>query len=95
MAQNEYDPFDEIKKCRTEVDAALQELHTIVETKTKQLTPVEIEAIAESAANKAIVKLTNMAYLEIGKGVVTKTIKIIGIVAVMLSFYFHDKIFLK
>jgi hypothetical protein len=79
-----------VQQCRSEVDEALKALHTKVDS--KQITDDEINIIAERAADKAIEKLTTMAYLEIGKGVVSKTLKVIGIVAVMGMIYFHDKV---
>lgn len=84
------DPIEEIKQCRAEVDEALKELHEKVDGKT--LTPAEIEDIAEKAADKAVHKLTEMAYLEIGKGVVSKALKIVGIIFAFMAFYWHDKI---
>ena len=87
------DPIEEIRACRAEVDEALKELHEKVDSRS--LTQEEVEAIAEKASDKAIEKLTNMAYLEIGKGVVSKTLKVIGIVAAFLAFYWHDKIWPK
>ena len=80
----------EIDQCRSEVDEAIAALHTKLDTHV--LTDVEVEKIAEKAASKAIEKLTTMAYLEIGKGVVAKMFKIVGIIAAFGVFYWHDKI---
>lgn len=38
----------------------------------------QIEEIAEKAAEKAIAKLTNQIYLEVGRGVVKKALYLIG-----------------
>lgn len=84
---------DEIKICRAEVDKAIKELDKKVNEKS--LTSEEIEQLADKAAERAVHKLTEMAYLEIGKGVVTKTLKVLGIIAAMAAFYFHDKLFPK
>ena len=105
MSQDKYDARDlylqegngmpeqlrsEIERCRCEVDEAIAELHTKFDTHV--LTDAEIEKVADKAATKAIEKLTTMAYLEIGKGVVAKVFKIIGIIAAFGVFYWHDKI---
>lgn len=91
------DPIDEIRACRAEVEEMIHDELAKVHAKvdSKSLTPTEIEAIAEKASDKAIEKLTTMAYLEIGKGVVTKTLKVLGIIAAFAAFYFHDKLFPK
>ena len=80
----------EFERCRCEVDEAIAELHTKFDTHV--LTDAEIEKVADKAATKAIEKLTTMAYLEIGKGVVAKVFKIVGIIAAFGVFYWHDKI---
>lgn len=80
----------EIERCRCEVDEAIALLHAKVDSKS--LTDKEIEDIAERASDRAIEKLTTMAYLEIGKGVVAKVFKIVGIIAAFGVFYWHDKI---
>jgi len=82
--------LSEIEKCRCEVDEAIAALHTKLDTHV--LTDAEIEKVADKAATKAIEKLTTMAYLEIGKGVVAKVFKIVGIIAAFGVFYWHDKI---
>jgi DUF1009 family protein len=82
--------FDALEQCRAEVEEKLLELHNKLDTHV--LTDLEIEKIADKAANKAIEKLTTMAYLEIGKGVVAKVFKIVGIIAAFGVFYWHDKI---
>lgn len=43
-----------------------------------QLTDDQIEEIAEKEAEKAVEKMTNQIYLEVGKGVVKKALYLIG-----------------
>ena len=42
------------------------------------LSEEQIEEIAEKSAEKAIAKLTNQIYLEVGKGVVKRALYLIG-----------------
>ena len=79
----------ELERCRVEVDQAIAVLHQRVDGFT--LREEQIEAIAERASNKAIDKMATYVYLEIGKGVVSKVFKIIGIIAVSMAIAFHDK----
>lgn len=46
--------------------------------KAPVLTEEQIEEIAEKAAEKAIAKLTNQIYMEVGKGVVKKALYLLG-----------------
>jgi len=50
--------------------------------KTPVLSEEQIEEIAERAAEKAVEKMTNQIYLEVGKGVVKKTLYLIGALVV-------------
>lgn len=45
------------------------------------LTEEQIEAIAEKAADKAVAKLTDHVYREVGRGVVSKFLWICGAIA--------------
>ena len=45
---------------------------------TVQLTDEQIEEIAEKAAVRAVEKMTNQIYLEVGKGVIKRAMYIIG-----------------
>lgn len=47
-----------------------------------KLTDDQMEAIAESAATKALSKITDIAYREVGKSVVSKLFYITGVIAV-------------
>lgn len=49
-----------------------------------QLTDEQIERIAERAAEKAVAKLTDQVYREVGKNVVQKFFWITGVLAVAL-----------
>jgi len=59
------------------------------------LTDEQIEMIAERAAEKAMKKLTEDAYMSIGKGVVSKAFWIIGMVATALFFWLAQKGIIK
>lgn len=52
-----------------------------------QLTEEQIEEIAETAAKKAVEKLTHAFYKEIGKTVVEKFLLIIGVISVGVMFW--------
>lgn len=58
------------------------------------LTPEQIETIAENAAERAVKKMTDNLYKEVGKGVVNKILWVVGIVAVALAAWLHDRGFL-
>lgn len=49
---------------------------------TIPLTDEQVEAIAEKAAEKAVAKLTAQFYQQVGKGVVSKLLTVIGIITV-------------
>lgn len=59
------------------------------------LTHDQVEEIANRAADKAIEKITDQIYQQIGRGVLNKLLWIIGVVATGLYFWLHDKIHLK
>ncbi len=50
--------------------------------KLVELTDEQIEIIAERAASRAVEKMTTEAYAAIGKGVVSKFMVLIGVVAI-------------
>jgi hypothetical protein len=53
------------------------------ERRTREaLSEEEIEIIAERAAEKAMLKLTNQLYQEVGKGVISKILYLVGIVTI-------------
>ena len=60
-------------------------------TEPVQLTPAQIEEIAEKAAEKAVAKITQNVYAEIGKGVVRKATWIIGMLAVVALLWAQSK----
>jgi hypothetical protein len=59
------------------------------------LTDAQVDAIAEKAADKAVAKITANFYQEVGKGVVTKIMWLIGVVAVGIYFYLQGKGLIK
>ena len=54
-----------------------------------------IEEIAERAAKKAVAKMTDNLYKDIGRGVVAKTTWIVGVVTVGMYFWLQGKGFIK
>lgn len=59
------------------------------------LTDEQIEAIAEKAAQKAMAKLTNQFYQEVGKGVVSKFIWVMGVLAVAVYVWAQKEGYIK
>lgn len=59
------------------------------------LTEAQIEKIAEKAAAKAVAKLTDHVYREVGKGVVTKLFWIVGVVCTAAFLWFQTKGLIK
>ena len=55
------------------------------------LTPEQMEDIAEKAAVRAVQKMTDSMYREIGKGLVKKFLWFVGVVSVALYFWLRDK----
>ena len=50
----------------------------------------QIEDIAEKAAEKALKKISDMAYREVGKSIVSKLLYIIGVLAVTAYLYLQS-----
>lgn len=59
------------------------------------LTEAQIEEIAERAANKAVAKLTDQVYREVGKNVVQKFIYVVGAISVALFLWLQTKGLIK
>ncbi len=62
---------------------------------TLSLTDAEIDLIAEKAAEKAVAKMTTMAYREIGQTIVQKFFWIIGLMVVGGYVYMQQKGWIK
>lgn len=60
-----------------------------------QLTDEQIERIAERAAEKAVAKLTDNVYREIGKSVLQKFVYVVGAIAVALFLWLQSKGLIK
>ena len=58
------------------------------------LTEEQVEEIAERAAERALNKMADQVYREVGKGVVSKALWLIGVVAVGLAMWLKSKGFL-
>lgn len=58
------------------------------------LTHDQIEEIASRAADKAIDRITQQVYQQVGRSVVNKLMWIIGSLAVAAYFWFNDKLHL-
>lgn len=65
------------------------------ETPFSPLTEAQIEEIAERAANKAVAKLTDQVYREVGKNVIQKFTYIVGAIAVALFLWLQTKGIIK
>jgi len=59
------------------------------------LTDEQIERIAERAAEKAVTKLTDHVYREVGKSIVQKFIYIVGVTAVAFFLWAQSKGLIK
>ncbi len=55
----------------------------------------ELEALAERAADKAIVKMTALVYQEVGKSVLSKLAYVVGILVISLYAWAHAKGYIK
>lgn len=60
-----------------------------------QLTDEQIESIAERAAEKAVAKLTDQVYREVGRGVVSKFVWIVGALVVALFLWAKTQGYVK
>jgi hypothetical protein len=58
---------------------------------TTPLTEEQIEEIAERAAERAMKKLTDHMYKEVGRGVVNKLFWIVGVISVGLYLWLKQK----
>lgn len=58
---------------------------------SRALTEDDIEIIAEKAAEKAIQKMTDHVYQQIGKGVVNKFLLLIGAAVIGVTTWLHTK----
>ena len=58
------------------------------------LTGEQVEEIAERAAQRALNKMADQVYREVGKGVVSKALWLIGVVAVGLAMWLKSKGFI-
>ncbi|MDE2389475.1 MAG: hypothetical protein KGN35_10430 [Betaproteobacteria bacterium] len=63
-------------------------------TRCPYLTEEQVEEIAERASEKAIHKMADQVYREVGKGVVSKALWLIGVVAVGLAMWLKSKGFI-
>lgn len=59
------------------------------------LTDAQMEKIAERAADKAVAKLTDRVYRDVGKNVIQKLFWIVGVVAAALFFWLQSKGLIK
>lgn len=59
------------------------------------LSDAQIEKIAEKAADKAVAKLTDRVYRDVGKNVVQKFVWFVGVASVALFFWLQSKGLIK
>lgn len=62
---------------------------------TTHLTEEQIDEIAEKAAEKAVAKMTNIIYQEVGKGVINRLLWFVGVAAVAFYAFAEGKGWLK
>lgn len=62
---------------------------------TVTLTDEEIEMIAEKAAQKAVARMTNDLYREVGRGVVNKFFWIVGLSTIGVYVYLQQKGYIR
>lgn len=55
------------------------------------LTDAQVEKIAERAAEKAVAKITDRVYRDVGKNVVQKLFWLIGVISIALYFWLQSK----
>lgn len=58
------------------------------------LTAADIEKVAERAADKAVKKITDQVYLEVGRSVVNKFLWAVGAITVGFVLWLHSKGFI-
>lgn len=58
------------------------------------LTAEDIEKVAERAADKAVKKITDQVYLEVGRSVVNKFLWAVGAITVGFVLWLHSKGFI-
>lgn len=59
------------------------------------LSDEQLEMLAEKAAEKAVEKMTAMVYQEVGKGIISKVLWLVGVVTVSLALWLHSKGFFQ
>jgi len=76
-------------KILAHIDACKEEMISHVDRRQAnfQLAEEQIERIAEKAATKALGKLTDLAYREVGRSVISKLFWITGVLSVGLYLY--------
>jgi hypothetical protein len=63
----------------------------VVETLSEEI----IEVIAERAAEKAMLKMTNQLYREVGRGIISKFLYLVGILTIAAWAWMHNNGWLK
>jgi hypothetical protein len=81
---------DYIERCRLKMAEEMNERLT-----NHKLTDAQIDAIAEKAADKAVSKITDMAYKQVGKSVISKLFYVTGVIAVAGSLYLQGHGWIK
>ena len=85
---------DEVKKY---IDSCKNEMMNTIHEKldSAKMTDSQIDDIAEKAAEKAVSKITDKAFKEIGKGVVNKLFYITGVIVVAGYLYLQAHGYVK
>ena len=76
---------DYVERCRLKMVEEMNERLT-----NHKLTDEQIDAIAEKAADKAVSKITDMAYKQVGKSVISKLFYVTGVIVVAGYLYLQN-----
>lgn len=79
-------------RTRQHIEECRQEMHEHIDRRisSHRLSDTQIDDIAEKAATKALSKITDMAYREVGKSVVSKLLYVTGVLAVAGFLYLQS-----
>ena len=81
---------DYVERCRLKMVEEMNERLT-----NHKLTDEQIDAIAEKAADKAVSKITDMAYKQVGKSVISKLFYVTGVIVVAGYLYLQGHGWIK
>lgn len=85
------------EKTKAFIEECKQDLHAHIDRRfnAHRLTDEQIDEIAEKAATKALSKITDLAYREVGKSVMSKLFYVTGVIAVAAFLYLQSHGWIK